>query len=1018
MSNYLFENLYGSVSAGALNIWAKHGQQRRKPSRWFDLASTVELEKAEAEALALDGKGFDVYFAAGLAGAPVRERLNPKTGKTIRNPRISAEDITILPAYFLDMDTQADPNKRGKRVPVDPAEAQTLLNGLPVPPSACVLSGHGLHAYWLFDSVLQVNDGNREAVASALRAFADAVASAISCPDLDTFASEPARVLRVPGTRNHKHGKALPVELAEGCTWKRYSPAELDAWAASEAARGPQTPMEATTENPSPEAQTPEEAASAPASVDDSPSADYRPGGKYYLTDEQIWAMLARRDGRIIALKNGDMSAYGDDHSRADQAMCNALAFATGRDPKRMDQLFRQTLLYPDREKWDEVHYANGETYGEHTIRLACADTQQVYRGVDYKLDKLAEERRQVFEKVREAYNKASGGGYIVEPFRTCAQKVSANGEATVEPLADFIAVPVEDVQRDDGAEVRRELVMDGYDYQGRRLPRISVPARDLASFRWVEERWPGAVIEAGTAKRDKLRAAILKAARATARQRTVFSHSGWREIGGRWAFLYNGGVVGAEGVSVELPGALAAYTLPESIPEESTRELARASLELLNLAPRRVTLPLLATMYLAPLCEWFAQAGEPVTHVLIVQGKTQAKKSVLSSLFLNHFGTAWSYQNMPFNFQSTTNAIREGIFLAKDLPAIVDDFHPTPTGARNSAAIMTQTAQDLARAWGDHAARQRMNSDQTLRTAKPARGLGIFTAEYVPDLGESGLSRVYVIPMNPGEVDNSRLTNAQETARAGVYARAMRGFIGWICWRINNGGADEFAEELRQSFQEKRQELLNAAAGYGGHDRLGTAGAHLLTGFDVMLDYFTTVGTIDEAERADLAAEALAVVLDQQQNHAQDVNASDPLRMFAEAVEELKTEPRRFLSIKDAALCEGDEKLCGYLDSEGTLYAFPVKLFKAVCDLCEGSRTPFPVTRRELWKRLHKAGITSTDGAQTYHISGINRSQYVIKINLAKLEALLEDVPRQGVAICDSPDTGHEFDWNDVLFG
>lgn len=1014
MSNYLFENLYGSISAGALNIWAKHGQQRRKPSRWFDLASTVELEKAEAEALALDGQGFDVYFAVGLAGAPVRERLNPKTGKIIKNPRVSAEDITVLPAYFLDMDTQADPDKQGKRVPVDPAAARALLGGLPIPPSACVQSGHGLHAYWLLDSALQVNDDNREAVASALRAFADAVASAISCPDLDTFASEPARVLRVPGTHNHKHGEALPVELAEGCTWKCYSPAELDAWAVSEAVREPQTPTEAATVSPSPEAQTPEETASTPASVDDSPSADYLPGGKYYLTNEQIWTMLARRDGRLIALKNGDMSAYGDDHSRADQAMCNALAFATGRDLARMDQLFRQTLLY--REKWDEAHSAGGETYGTMTIRKACADTKQLYRGKDYLLDKLAEERRQAFEKVREAFDKASGGSYMVEPFRTCAQKVSANGEAMVEPLADFVAVPVEDVQRDDGAEVRRELVMDGFDYQGRQLPRISVPARDLASFRWVEERWPGAVIEAGTAKRDKLRAAILKAARVTARQRTVFSHSGWREIDGRWAFLYNGGAVGAEGVSVELPGALAEYTLPESIPEESTRELAQASLELLSLAPRRVTLPLLATMYLAPLCEWFAQAGEPVTHVLIVQGKTQAKKTVLSSLFLNHFGTAWSYQNMPFNFQSTTNAIREGIFLAKDLPAIVDDFHPTPTGARNSAAIMTQTAQDLARAWGDHAARQRMNSDQTLRTAKPARGLGIFTAEYVPDLGESGLSRVYVIPMNPGEVENSKLTNAQETARAGVYARAMRGFIGWICWRINNEGADEFAKELRQAFQEKRRELLNAAAGYGGHDRLGTAGAHLLTGFGVMLDYFAAVGAVDEAECADLAAEALAVVREQLQTHSEEVNASDPLRMFAEAVEELKAEGIRFQSIPDVIIPEGYEKLCGYLDSAGILYAFPVKLFKAVCELCEGSRTPFPVTRRELWKRLYKAGITSTDGAQTYHISGLNRSQYVIKINLAKLEALLEDVPRQGVAIRDSPNTEHELDWIDII--
>ena len=50
-------------------------------------------------------------------------------------------------------------------------------------------------------------------------------------------------------------------------------------------------------------------------------------------------------------------------------------------------------------------------------------------------------------------------------------------------------------------------------------------------------------------------------------------------------------------------------------------------------------------------------------------------------------------------------------------------------------------------------------------------------------------------------------------------------------------------------------------------------------------------------------------------------------VRMFAEAVSELKAEGIRFQSIPDAIIPEGYEKLCGYLDSAGMLYAFPVKL-------------------------------------------------------------------------------------------
>lgn len=91
MSNYLFENLYGSVSSDVLNIWATHKQQRRRPSLWFDLASTEGLERAEAEALALDAQGFDVYFGAGLVAEPIRERerLNKKTGGNHQGQELS-----------------------------------------------------------------------------------------------------------------------------------------------------------------------------------------------------------------------------------------------------------------------------------------------------------------------------------------------------------------------------------------------------------------------------------------------------------------------------------------------------------------------------------------------------------------------------------------------------------------------------------------------------------------------------------------------------------------------------------------------------------------------------------------------------------------------------------------------------------------------------------------------------------------------------------------------------------------
>lgn len=70
---------------------------------------------------------------------------------------------------------------------------------------------------------------------------------------------------------------------------------------------------------------------------------------------------------RFKALWNGDMSAYSDDHSRADQALINDLAYWTNGDAQRMDTLFRQSGLM--RDKWNERH--GGDTYGNITIAKA-----------------------------------------------------------------------------------------------------------------------------------------------------------------------------------------------------------------------------------------------------------------------------------------------------------------------------------------------------------------------------------------------------------------------------------------------------------------------------------------------------------------------------------------------------------------------------------------------------------------------------------------------------------------------
>ena len=97
------------------------------------------------------------------------------------------------------------------------------------------------------------------------------------------------------------------------------------------------------------------------------------------LSDRELIkkACTASNGAKFSALWYGDSSAYGSDDSAADQALCNLLAFWTGKDATRMDRLFRQSGLYRA-EKWDR-NARSGETYGEGTIREAIEKCDETY---------------------------------------------------------------------------------------------------------------------------------------------------------------------------------------------------------------------------------------------------------------------------------------------------------------------------------------------------------------------------------------------------------------------------------------------------------------------------------------------------------------------------------------------------------------------------------------------------------------------------------------------------------------
>ena len=121
---------------------------------------------------------------------------------------------------------------------------------------------------------------------------------------------------------------------------------------------------------------------------------------------------------------NKAASAGGIAYSQAQFGVARAL---TEDELPFMDRLFRQSKLY--REKWDNVHHANGATYGEETLEQALQRTENVYTpGGDVG----------IYE---------ANGRYIRE-----------RGE-NVYPLTNFIVNPLEMLVSEDETQMTCDLV-------------------------------------------------------------------------------------------------------------------------------------------------------------------------------------------------------------------------------------------------------------------------------------------------------------------------------------------------------------------------------------------------------------------------------------------------------------------------------------------------------------------------------------------------------------------------------
>jgi hypothetical protein len=264
-----------------------------------------------------------------------------------------------------------------------------------------------------------------------------------------------------------------------------------------------------------------------------------------------------------------------------------------------------------------------------------------------------------------ELRERPKGNGKAIEiPYKETASgfllyKESISGLIPTR-LTNFIAHIINELEVDDGSEVKRLLTIEAE--IDNLIRTFDVSSAQFTSMRWIlENMGVGAVVYPG--KEDHARCAIQLLSRER-NYKKIFTHTGWRLIDDKWVYLHAGGALGDIGndpnITVNLPDNISRIAFPEIPTSEQLRESIRNSLEMSNVGPPHVLYPLQALIYRAPL--------GPSDFTFWLSGDSGAGKSVLAALAQAHFGLSFTSRNAPANWSSTANALEAVAHSAKDI--------------------------------------------------------------------------------------------------------------------------------------------------------------------------------------------------------------------------------------------------------------------------------------------------------------------------------------------------------------
>jgi hypothetical protein len=964
---------------GVLNICAKNKSGGGMQTFSFQ---TTDMDGIVKKIMELRDRA-DVYYETCL------QSQLPAPGK-----RGDVKSKTAMTAIWIDIDV-AGPGHASEAYPRTKEDALEFVMGLGA--SLVVDSGGGLHAYFLFDKPwVFVDEADRQKAQAAVQYPQKLIIEKGKEHGwIIDNTSDIARLLRVPGTYNHKTGEKREVKVIYFDNDLRYAPEDFEPPPVKEPEAYPvvrhvAAPPDNIQYPPSDAEKIITHCAFIRHCVEDAAS----------LTEPEWFMFLSimaqAEDGdRLSHLYSSPYPGYAV--SETDKKIkhvlsvppitCEKIQMNAQADAYCVRCPFRGHVKSP-------IQLGNNSQRAQLMIQgVSIALSAMDNHGVPFDDDNLRvlsvlrREQPSVYMQIRERFakmgisvssletamqnlNESDSPPYLVKNGIMYCRKHTKWGEKRV-PLCNFTAAITEQIIKDDGLSRKIHYLIKGILAGGAPLPDVIVPADTFGGMSWVAENYGArAIVTAGQGAQDHIRAAIQYLSEDIA-DRSIYTHTGWRKIEGEWVYLTTSGALGASGldesVEIELEGKLKHYSLPNLSPDYPNRDAVKASLKILEVAPKRITIPMLSGIFRAPLEEALSN-----DYTIFFAGQTGTFKSEVTALMLAHFGAGFNAKNLTAEWVSTANSIEKMAFRTKDAVNVIDDFFPGTS--QIEANKMHATADRIIRGQGNKSGRARMNADGSLRETYVSRGLIVASGEDIPR-GASLRARMYLIDMTKGDVNLGVLTQLQKMAADGIFASAMAGYIKWLAPKL-----DDLKLTAQRRKAELRDEVIKAA---NAHSRTPEIVAGLLYGLEQFLEYAVHVGVYTSAQALDLTNTAVKTLVESNRMLQEVLEADDPVKRFGDLLltafttgaahlEALKggvpaKESNRW-GWKTIAGPSGDEtkpggKLIGWVDGIN-LYMDPDAAFATVQEIASRTGSPITITPITLRKRLNERGILVKAGA------------------------------------------------------